>query len=169
VQIDRRRVLWHQQACAIVVPPSSSSQGSTWTLTLFGAYQQASSDPFLGSTARVFADSFSFTFEGPDAALLNAEVASAFTQGGLGGAFFESADDGISQVNQIYIWPPNTSDGVYLEIYVDYTFLLDAGGVPVLEDFTDAPALGRLFDRRAGISTNLSSSSWGPSTMSADF
>ena len=71
-------------------------------------------------------DSFDLEFSGPDAALLNADLGSHLTRGAFqNGAVFEAVADSLSgQSAKIYVFPPDTQDGVYVEIPLEHTFCL---------------------------------------------
>ena len=109
------------------------------------------------------AASFEFEFFGPDAAVLNSEVADQFTQGGIGadGYFEVEADDCFSFLDMdlmFYIWPDVTSEGVYWQVDGHGTvddFPLDDDGCPIIGAFQLDATQTILFDRRGENDGNI--------------
>jgi hypothetical protein len=108
------------------------------------------------------AASFEFEYFGPDAAILNSEVAGQFAQGGLGGdGYLEvMADNCYGGVLScfFYIWPDVPSQGVYWSVDAPATpddFPLDEDGFPIIGPFEVDASQTILFDRRGGNDGNI--------------
>jgi len=113
-------------------------------------------------TTTLRATSFDFEFIGPDAAILNSEVADQFTQGGLGGnGYFEvTVEDWSPFVTFFfYIWPDVPSEGVYWSVDGWTTdpevFPLDGNGCPTIGPFELDAVQTILFDRRGSNDGNI--------------
>src|SRR5262245_12607685 len=113
--------------------------------------------PFTQKIQYLVATSFTFQFTGPDATVLNQEVGQHFSQGGLYpySAYFQVDNAGCSHDQQFtfYIWPPDPSTGVYMEVdgYGPAgTFPSDMNGCPIIGPFELSVAQLTLFDRRNG-------------------
>ena len=138
---------------------------NSWSLSMQNVeFLCDSGDCFPTSTKRqhILADSFSFQFSGPDAAVLNAEVGQHFTQGGINPhSSFLYVDTGscygIHDV-YFYIWPANPADGVYMQVNAYATigaFSLDPDGCPTIDSFQLSANQVVLFDRRGSNDGNL--------------
>jgi len=128
-----------------------------------------------GSTTKVqnlLATSFTFQFTGPDATILNDAVGQHFTQGGLypHGAYFQ-VDKGVCDPFQrfiFYIFPNDTSDGVYMQIdgYEPIgTFPDDMNGCPTIGPFALQAVQVVLFDRRGMNEGNIAALNGGPISL----
>lgn len=108
------------------------------------------------------AASFEFEFFGPDAAILNSEVAGQFAQGGLqGDGYLEVVADnchwGLLSCF-FYIWPDVPSQGVYWSVDAPAApddFPLDDEGFPIIGSFEVDASQTILFDRRGGNDGNI--------------
>ena len=109
--------------------------------------------------SKVYSSSFDFYFTGDDETLLNSEVGQGFTQGGPGGRFLEFSDSG----RWIFtIQPPDTSDGVYFQVYGESSNIsLDNEGFPIIDSISIDNATTILFDRRGEIDENVISANNG--------
>jgi hypothetical protein len=135
---------------------------NSWMISLHGAElvctEEMCTFPPSGSImlTTLHAASFEFQFFGPDAALLNDQVADQLTQGGLTtGGFFEVAADDCSGPLILryffYIWPDVPSEGVYWSVDGVGTldvFPFDQDGCPIVEPFELDATQTILFDRR---------------------
>jgi hypothetical protein len=140
---------------------------NNWTISLYGVQfvcnpKMCNFPPSTGRIRYLLATSFSFQFSGPDAIVLNDVVGQHFTQGGLYpySAFFqvESADCSPYEQFTFYIWPTDTSTGVYMEVDgfgPPGTFPTDMSGCPIIGPFEQSANQVVLFDRRPGNDGNI--------------
>ena len=136
---------------------------NSWTILLEGVECECSVEWDAWITT-LRATSFEFEFFGPDAAVLNSEVADHFTQGGLGGdGYFEVRveDLGGGYLHWsfiFYIWPDVPSEGVYWQVDGwpgPDDFPLDDDGCPIIGPFELDATQTILFDRRGSNDGNI--------------
>lgn len=141
---------------------------NSWTILLedveFVCTEEMCFDPWeTMMVTTLHAASFEFEFFGPDAAILNSEVADQFTQGGLGadGYFQVEADDCLGSLYLrffFYIWPDVPGEGAYWSVdgvgSLD-AFPLDGDGCPIIGPFELDAVQTILFDRRGSNVGNI--------------
>jgi hypothetical protein len=136
---------------------------NSWTILLHGVeFECAEERPERRKFTSLYASSFEFEFFGPDAEILNTEVAQQLTQGGLdGGGYFEVSTDDPSIPGirfHFYIWPDVPSEGAYWEVDgpgSEDDFPLDGDGCPIVGAFELDAYQTALLDRRDSNAGNI--------------
>ncbi len=113
-----------------------------------------------GPTTTVFAAAFELTFDGPDAGLLNAEVASRTDAGALpdGGVFWVQADDNYGVMIPLFFVKPSGEDEVAFDVrcVVDAgTFAQDDDGYPMIGPFSASGCESAIADARGSHSGDI--------------